>query len=76
MEPSKSLTKPINTFLSFTLGTQALYFTVSLLIETGLSTGFSSGNGSHLLLDRLGLLLWVEDSTLLHELIPKIIVKI
>lgn len=67
-----------NTFLSFSLGTQPLYFTVSLLIDTGLSTGFSSGNGSHLLLDLLGLLLyfgnkesWAEDSEVLHEMEAK-----
>jgi hypothetical protein len=43
------------TFLS-----QPSYFTKSLLMETGLSTDFSSGKGSHLLLDRLpGLLLYL-----------------
>ena len=76
LEKSIYYLKYINTFLSFSLGTQLLYFTVSLLINIGLSTGFSSGIGSHLLLDRLGLFLnfgnkesWANDIELLHEML-------
>jgi hypothetical protein len=43
----------------YTFLSQPPYFTISLLVETDLSTDFSSGKGSHLLLDRLlGLLLY------------------
>ena len=49
-----------NTFLSLSLAfIQPPYFIVSLMTDADLSTNFSSGKGSHLLLDRLlGLLLY------------------
>lgn len=58
----------------YTFLSQPPNFTLSLLTETGFSTNFSSGKGSHLLLDRLlGLFMyfgneatWVKDCELLY----------